>query len=332
VLVLPVRSGWAADEVLRGGGPIPARNYNPVQILFLSLPIEQATTVPEGGLEVRLEAAESNAIMLESNSDANAQVKFETLRTSLAVKYGLPKRLEVGLEIPFLNRNSGFLDPFIVWIEKTFGYANPDRDKFQEGKFGGYEIATHGATVISGENNQSGLGDIVLNAKYVVLSGGPKRPDVAVRLAVKLPTGDFDKQFGSGTPDVGIGIALQKTVWNRLALYLNQNVVFPIGDFSGADLPLRPISTTALAGEFLWTSWFSLAAQLDYYTSPFYGTGVQVLDKPVFEIAVGLNTYLTPTLLWQLYGIENFHKPAKEAGADFTLGTTITLRLGRERA
>jgi hypothetical protein len=148
-----------------------------------------------------------------------------------------------------------------------------------------------------------------------------------MRLAVKFPTGDFSKQFGSGELDVGIGLALQKTVWNRLMLYVNQNVVFPTGQFADTNLSLNPISTTAGAAEWLWTSWFSTVVQLDYYTTPFHGTGTQALDNTVFEIAFGVNVRPTRHVLWQLYGIENFHQPEGEAAADFTLGTTVVLEL-----
>jgi len=327
VMILPDSSSRAADELSGGGGPFPTRNYNPVQLLFLSLPIEKATTLPEGGLEIKLEAAESSTLLYESTPDTEVKIKFETLRTSLTLKYGLPKRLEVGVEIPILMRSSGFLDPFIVWTENTFNYANPDRDEFKEGQFGGYTITSNGETIISGVNNQSGIGDIVLSAKYAVLTEGPRRPVVSLRLAVKFPTADFTKQFGSGKLDVGIGLALQKTVWDRLMLYLNQNVVFPTGDFEKTDLTLHPVSTTAGAAEWLWASWFSTVVQLDYYTTPFHGTGTRALDNTVFEIAFGTNVRIISRLLWQLYGIENFHQPEGEAAADFTLGTALTLGL-----
>jgi hypothetical protein len=330
-MMMPVCSSWAGNEAPGeapvGGGPFPTRNYNPVQLTILSLPIEKATTVPRGGVEIAIEAAESSALMYESRPDAEVQIKFETFRSSLTLKYGLPYRLELDLEIPFYVRWTGFLDPFVVWTEKTFNYPNPDRDEFTEGQFGGYTITHNGNTIVSGVNNQSGIGDIVLGAKCAILSEGPRRPALAARLAVKFPTGDFSKQFGSGEYDVGIGLALQKTVWDRLALYLNQNIVFPTGTFADTGLTLDPVFTSGGAAEWLWTPWFSPVVQLDYYTTPFHGTGTRALDNTVFEIAFGVNVRPARHLLWQLYGIENFNTPEGEAAADFTLGTTVALEL-----
>jgi len=323
-VVNPVRPSVASQASV-GGGPFPTRNYNPVQLLFLSLSPERATTLSQGTYEVRLEVAESNTILIESTSRVDAILKFETFRSSWQLKYGLTDRLEVGLEVPFLYRDGGFLDPFIISVEKSISHLNPDRIRFTDGKFGGYVIQRDGKTIISGQNRQSGLGDVVLSGKYLVLVEGERQPALALRGAVKLPTGDFDRAFGSGDPDVGVGLALQKTLGNRWVFYLNTSVVFPGGNFGATDLTLKPIYTASLAGEFLWTSRFSVVGQIDYDTTPFHGTGIRILDHGVSEGALGLNYRIRPHLLWQLYGIENFNNPIG-AAADFTLATDVAYR------
>ncbi|MEW6324190.1 MAG: DUF3187 family protein [Nitrospirota bacterium] len=312
-------------EGFSGEGPFPTRNYNPVQLLFLSMPAEAATTLARGAYEVKLEYAESNIIVWEKTPRVDATLKFETFRFSLQLKHGLTDRLEVGLHVPYLYRNGGFLDPFIISVEKAIASFNVDRLTFTNGSFGGYEITIDGETVISGEDRQSGLGDIVLGGKWLALTETRTRPALAVRAALKLPTGDFGRAFGSEHPDVGVGLALQKSVGRRWSLYLNQSVVFPTGDFGGTDITLWPISSTALAVEFRWTPRFSLVGQVDYFTSPFYNTGTQILDKGVTEAVVGFNYRIRPRVLWQLYGIENFNWPFG-AGADFTLGSDVSFR------
>lgn len=323
-VVNPVRSSMGA-QLAAAEGPFPTRNYNPAQLLFLSFPAEKATTLPLGTYEVRLEVAESNTILMESTSRVNALLKFETIRSSVHLKYGLTDRLEVGLEIPYLYRDGGYLDPFIISVEKAFSGLNPQRLTFTDGAFGGYVIERDGKTILSGQDRQSGLGDVVLSGNYLVLQEEPSQPALALRGALKFPMGDFDRAFGSGHPDVGIGLALQKTLGNRWVFYLNQDVVFPVGKFGHTDLTLRPIFTTNIATEFLWTSRSSIVGQLDYYTTPFHGTGTQILDHGASEVALGLNYHIRPDLLWQLYGIENFNSP-KGAAADFTLGTDLVAR------
>jgi hypothetical protein len=314
-----------AEPYVDGGGPFPNRNYNPVQLLFLSLPSEKATTLPRDSFEVSLEVAESNTILSESTPQVDATLKFETFRSALHLKYGFTDRAEIGLEIPFYYRNGGFLDPFIMSVEHDFGTLNPDRIKFHDGSFGGYAIIQDGTVIVSGQDHQAGVGDVSLSGKYLVLQEGPATPAAALRVAVKFSTGDLEKAFGSGKSDFGLGLVLQKSLGRRWLFYLNQSVVLPGGDFGPTDLTLRAIYSAALAAEFMWTPSFSLVGQLDYYNSPFHGTGARVLDNGVFESVWGINYRFKSRILFQLFGIENFANP-EGAAADFTLGTNIGYR------
>jgi len=310
---------------LEGGGPFPTRNYNPVQLLFLSLPPEKATTLPPGTYYIGLEVAESNTIIDESTRRVQATLKFETFRSALHLNYGITDRLEVGLEIPYYYRNGGIFDPMIVNVENNFGKLNPDRLHFSNDKFGGYEITQDGELILSGEDHQSGFGDISLSGKYLILPEGPVRPSVSLRVALKFPTGSFDEAFGSGKADIGAGLVLQKGMGQRWLLYLNQSVVVPEDDFGSSDLTLRAIYTASLAAEFMWTPAFSLVGQFDYYTSPFHSTGARVLDNAVTEFVLGFNYRFNPHFLLQLYGIENMPVP-RGAYADFTLGTNLAVQ------
>jgi Protein of unknown function (DUF3187) len=308
-----------------GGGPFPTRNYNPVQLLFLSLPPEKANPVPHGMYVFSVEVAESNTILSESTDQVDATLKFETFRSAFHLKYGLSDRLEVGLEIPFFYRNGGFFDPFIVNIENNFGKLNPDRIHFKNDEFGGYEITQDGELILSGENHQTGWGDISLSGKYLILHETTRQPAISLRVALKFPTGDFDRAYGSGKADIGLGLVVEKSLGRRWLVYLNQSVVDPGDDFGSSDLTLRAIYSVALAVEFMWTAAFSLVGQFDFYTSPFHGAGARVLDNGVSEVAFGLNYRFNPHLFLQLYGIENFPIP-RGAYADFTAGTKIAVQ------
>ncbi len=314
-----------ADPAWEGAGPFPVRNFSPLQLLFLSLPAEKATTLPRGSYEVGVEAAESNTLLIESTPQINLLLKFETFRSAFHFKYGLTNQVEVGLEIPVINRDAGFLDPFIMSVEDAFSNLNPNRVKFSDGSFGGYTITQNGKTILSGGDNQTGLGDIALSGKWVLLTESQVQPAVALRGAVKFPTGDFDRAFGSGKGDLGVGLAIQKEISGRWIFYLNQNVVFPGGHFGTTDLTLNRIDTTAIALEYLWTPRFSVTGQFDYYTSPFHETGSHVLDNGIAEGVLGCNYRIRPYLLWQLYGIENFQNPEGSA-ADFSLVTDMRYR------
>lgn len=314
-----------ADQEWEGGGPFPVRNYSPIQLLFLSLPPEKAMTLSRGSFEVGVEASESSILLIESNPQINLLMKFEIFRSALHFKYGLAHQLEIGIEVPYLDRDGGFLDPFIMSIEEGFSNLNPNRVRFANGSFGGYSIRRNGILILSGEDNQSGLGDISLRGKWKILTESRLLPAAAIQGAVKFPTGNFNRAFGSGKMDLGVGLALQKSITNRLNFYFNQTLIFPGGDFGTTDLALNRIDTTVIALEYLWTSRFSLAVQFDYYTSPFHDTGSSILDNGTAEGVLGFYYRIRPRLLWQLYAIENFMNPQGSA-ADLSLTTDITYR------
>jgi len=150
-------------------------------------------------------------------------------------------------------------------------------------------------------------------------------PGVSIRGAFKIPTGDFDQAFGSGKPDIGFGLAMEKQISGNVALYINQNVVVPDRHLENTDLTLNPIETTAIALEFRWTSQFSIEGQFDYYTSPFHETGSHTLNLGTAEAVFGFNYQTKSRILWQLYMIENFENPVGSA-ADFSIGTNIISR------
>lgn len=326
-VLIPSAGTWASD-FSRGKGPLPARNFNPIQLMFLSLPGEEADVLSRGRSQIRMGVSESSVIISEAHPDPNvdAALKFETFRFAFSFKHGVTDRLEGGIEIPVLYRDKGILDPFIISVEKAASRFSPNRIKFTRGSFGGYYIRRNGETLVSGDRGDYGLGDIVLFSKFLARGEGGGWPTLSLRGAVKLPTGSKGKLFGSGKADLGLGLTLQKMMHPRFVIYFNQNVVFPMGRFLYTGFTLNPISTTVLALEWIWSPKFSWLTQIDLYTSPFHGTGVRVLDLGVGEVAFGFDYALRPHVLWQLFGIENINKPYLGAAADFTLLTTVSYR------
>src|SRR5215510_2355098 len=78
----------AGLEGFTGSGPLPVRNFQPIQLIFLNLPFERAAVIPEHTLAVRLESAESNEIAT-NQEDVQAVLKFETNRTVLGGSFGV---------------------------------------------------------------------------------------------------------------------------------------------------------------------------------------------------------------------------------------------------
>jgi hypothetical protein len=160
-------------------------------------------------------------------------------------------------------------------------------------------------------------------SKYQLLQETASMPALSIRTALKLPTGYEGQFFGSGSPDVGFGLATEKGFSGRWVVYANLNGVVPTGRIAG--MSLQPTVSGLVAIEYLWSENLSLTTQFDYYSTPFHGSGTRVLDKGVTESVLGFSYRLTQHLLWQGYGVENLDFITGSA-ADFTLSTLLTYR------
>jgi len=286
-----------------GFGPFPVRNFQPIQQLVLSMPGDRAAVLKKGVLDVRVELAETASIFRDQGPQASVTMKFETLRSGVFLRYGATERWELSVEVPVLYRYSGFMDGPIQAVERATTGLSPARNALGQSPYV-FNISRGGRTVASGREGAVGLGDS--------------------RTALKLPTGDEGQFFGSGSPDVGFGLAAEKGFGGRWVVYGNLNGVVPTGRIAG--ISLQPTISGLVAVEYLWSENLSLTTQFDYYSSPFHGVGTRTLDKGVTESVLGFSYRLTQHLLWQGYGIENLDFITGSA-ADFTLATLLTYRI-----
>jgi hypothetical protein len=293
---------------------LPVRNFQPIQLIFLNFPIERARTVPCGGFALHLESAEINEIAT-ANGDVSATLKFETNYTVLGGTIGVLPRLAVSLDVPFISRFGGFLDPFIDTVESAFAASNPERKLFAHNTFGGFQVQRDDTTLFDGLDQQLQLGDVWTTAKYEVWQA-PGLPLLSLRTAVKAPTGRASGVYGSGKPDFGVGIAAEQHVLDWLWLYSNLNGIYPLGPITPARLTLNPFLTEGVAAEaHVWRN-VSLLLQQEVYTSPIHDTGTRVLEGTVAELTWGVNFPWRP-FLFQLAMVENVTGVA--SSADFTV-------------
>lgn len=326
VLLSTVLVGWLCGQPLSvfadGFGPFPVRNFQALNLLVLAMPGERATVLGRGDLDIRLELAETANIAREATDQTISRMKFETLRSGLFVRYGVAKRAEIAAEMPLLHRYRGFMAGAITAVERATTGVAPARTALED--FGYvFDVKNGSRTLFSGGEGALGLGDLSLYGKYQLLLESQFVPALSLRLGVKVPTGSVRQVFGSGHTDVGIGLAAEKAVLSRVILYGNINGVFPTGRIAG--LPLQPVVSGLVAVEYLWSDNLSFTTQFHYFSSPYHGTGINILDKGVTEVVAGFSYRLTPSFLWQVYGVENLDF-IRGGAADFTLSTVFTYR------
>ena len=314
----------SSAEAADGFGPFPVRNFQPIHQLVLGMPGERATVLKPGALDLRIELANTANVFADTTAQTSVAMKFESLRSGIFLRYGVTERFEVAAELPVLYRYRGIMDGIIEGVERgTTGLA-PDRRALRNAGYV-FNVTSNGRTVMNGREGVVGVGDASLMGKYQVVAETGSLPAISLRCAVKLPTGDEPHFLGSGSPDFGLGLAIEKHLASDWIAYLNVNGVLPTGRIAGYSL--QPFVSGLVAIEYLWTENFSLIAHFDYYSSPLHGTGTSVFDKGVTEAVAGFNYRLRPHLLWQVYGVENLDFIVGSA-ADFTLSTVMTYRFG----
>jgi hypothetical protein len=317
-------TAWCAEGEWEGSGPFPVRNFQPIQLLFLGMPGDRAAVIKKGALDLRIELADTATVFDDRTPRTNVQMKLETVRSGLFFRYGLTDRLEVAVEVPSYYRYRGILEGAITSVEwMTTGLA-PARKSLQATGFA-FNVGRDGRTLFNSGDGEMGFGDTTFFGKYQFLQESEGKPAASVRVALKVPTGDASRVFGSGHPDVGVGLALEKRVAAHWILYGNLNGLFPTGPVAG--LTVQPSMSAIVAAEYLWSQNLSFVGHFDYYSSPFHGTDMPVLDNGVTELTVGFNYHLRENLLWQVYGVENLDF-IRGSAADFTLSTVMTYKFG----
>lgn len=312
----------AGAQEIRFLGPIPTRNFQPIQLIFLNLPFERAAALPPETLAVDLQSAESNVVATTHGATASL-LKFESNRTVISFRLGVAPGWEAGAAFPFISRFGGFLDPFIDEVEKLFGRENPERSFWPDNTFAGFSVVRGDTTLFHGEKERFQLGDLWLSAKRE-LRFSAHAPVLGLRAAIKLPTGSLDRVTGSGKPDFGIGMALDYLVWRRLMLYFNLNMIYPVGPLTDARLALDPMFTQSFAAELALAGTLGAVLHQAAYTSPLHGTQTGLLDNGAVELGLGLNWGLHRLAGLQILAIQNVS--GVESAADFTLLLAATVR------
>lgn len=312
-------SDLVEDHLVRSG-PIPIVNQAPIQLLFLHAVPDRAETLPKGRGIVRLNTTITNTLLSETSGTYAGVVDIEMIRTSLEFQFGLHPRLELGVALPFVYSYSGFMDEAILDVEQFFGNARNLREIEEQYRYS-FRVEKDGRPFIGGRKRSTGVGDLVLRLKGQLLEATDSLPYLSSRIGIKLPTGDEGRALGSGKPDIGFGLLFQKDI-NRLTAYLNADVIFPGDAFDTENVSVHEFYSLMLGGEYRFTPQLSAMAQLRYTSRPFEDTGLEMLDRRIYDLLLGVNYRTKGGAFIQGGGIEDFYDSG-DAGADITFFLNI---------
>lgn len=315
-------------------GPFTIRTQQPLYLQTANLNPARALSLPQGFLELRFDQAYSN--LYERHTDANSDINLdmELYRLGVNATYGLLPDLEIGLELPLMRFEGGFLDSFIQNFHDFFGFPNGGREEIPNGAYlfrvretgrAGYEVGQQSLKV----------GDLSLSGKYQFFFETQKLPAIAARAVFKMPSGNPDTGMGSGRPGFGLGAALEKS-YKRLHGFLNTNYLFDGGNEYLPGLMNKSAFNFSIAGEFSLSRRTSVLVQLVGGTPRLTGTGLNTWDGVPLDLVIGaagdqLLGGPTKIFFWQVAFSEDV--TARGPSVDFTVWGSVGIRfpVGRSR-
>jgi hypothetical protein len=272
MLLLPLHS-YAYE------GPLQVRNQFPL-FIFTDTPFLESAAVQDSAT---LSLTHSSVYVTETSATWTVNTDIELTELMVRLKKTLNSRTELGLDLPFYRPTAGFLDEPVSAIHSTLGTGDYGRHSRPENDFL-YEVLYQGKPVIVPKDNESGIGDIRLTAKQVLLEG----PTLVSAMAnIELPTGDAKAGYGNGSYDASLALLVDMDLGKVYRGYANLGVVLP-GDLKGYQtIPLRNYAYGGFGVEAAWWEHFHVIVQTVVATSPYPTTDIRQVDWPGVLLIMG---------------------------------------------
>jgi len=287
ILFCLAASASAADMEIT---PFRTVNQSPLVQVF-GLPAEtDATITPSGHPSFSLTQDVASNFTF---STAREQITLdgESYRWTLAARYGFGGRFEAGVELPYILYGGGFLDSFVVDWHRFFQLPQGGRDSAPKDRLL-FSYSKDGVQKLKMTHAGSGIGDISLTGGMQLYDSRDDRShdSLALRAALKLPSGDSGTLRGSGSTDFALllcGSANSFTEWGTLGAFGSLGgMVMTDGDvLADQQRNLAGLGTVGVG----WapTDWISFKFQLNANT-PFYrGSSLDELSKSSLMLVSG---------------------------------------------
>jgi hypothetical protein len=290
-------------------GPLEVANQFPL-FIHLNAPSLESPIVRDS---IGVNLSYSSLYFMNGSAHWTTLMDLEALTINFRIKKKFGSRLELGLDVPFLSFNSGFMDPFLNWYHEAFGFPDYGRSQAPSNRFL-YSIEKNGKPVVEGEPGKIGLGDIRLSGKYA-LPIPPDFPSLSLKADLELPTGDPKKGYGSGSLDWGVALLFEKQVASWLNIFGSLGLVIPGTWKAHQNIDLKPYYYGGLGLECAITKNISALTQAWIQSSPLPQTNISSLDRPAVLWSFGGRYHIGKTYL-EL----SFTEDPNTAGApDFTI-------------
>lgn len=345
-----VRSGWrVALLVLVLGGLLPAgafadddigpfrvRDQFLLNMGFLAFDPDTARLLPVGTVQAELiETATNTFAHSESVSrlldarTARAPVDLATLRslpgnifyldgemyrTALSLRYGLTRRVQVGVTTQLLGFEEGHLDRLIEGFHDTFDLAQHGRQGVPRNGYRVY-VRANGTEFYQDEAPGFHFGDVVMQAKLGLIDDGAFV--LSVETALKLAHGE-PSIYTSGSTDYGaqlLASCQRNGAWWHAAFGVLRLGAHPFGT------PDQDLLSGMLAYERRLVPSLSGIVQLTVSESPYRPLNLQELSKAALQGSIGVKYRLGRTT-WMAALTENLVHFDNTADVGFHFGVS----------
>ena len=296
--------------------PIPWQEPAPLGRLFLQQPFE----APEPETSLSLQVLSANLLMKGGQPGGfDYSVDEEIASISLTGEVAIGDRMGLSLTVPVVVQYGGWLDPVVDGVEKLLHSRSARRGtrSFQTT----VRFATADGRVLEQNGPTASIGDLTLGARWLLVTQDGFRPALAMRAALKAPTGGT--LAGSGTWDVAGGVLAG---WEAgfFAAHLAFDLAVPSGRLDVLDLPTRPYGSVQVGFAFRTSDAIALHLQLSGHTAPLRIDDAPGLTGSTFYVLAGGEWQVAPRTTLALSMAENFLSPGR--GADFSV--LLGLRVG----
>jgi hypothetical protein len=348
VLIIFIYSGGlpANDNGLKQGrGPFKIRNQFPMNQQFLSFSADHAFTLPGDYFRLRLFYSHANTFAQShgvlntinrstsrsllsdqssffENSSNHYIIDTGSSRLSMNLEYGISDQFTLELEIPYISYHGGFLDTPIEFVHQWAGFPYANRSFLVQNTTQIFLSNKRNETYFnSNDLSGSGIGDIILMAKGQIFESITQGFALSSRIAIKLPTGNYQYLRGSGSIDFGVDLTLTKR-WGHSILNSNISYVIPGKWKLRPEQQMRHSYSWILSYEYLFGKKISIVLQNLIQSSYFTGQINQEISKPIFEWTAGIKYDIGKRYRLSFAITENYIYHNNTADFGFHIGLT----------
>ncbi|MBU1170613.1 MAG: DUF3187 family protein [Proteobacteria bacterium] len=298
-----------------GAEPLTQSSRFPLMLMVMT-PEAESPTLPQGQVSLHVVTDYTSVFINKQSENWQLLADMEIGGITPGFDMRIGEHASWGYALPLVSMNAGFMDGFLADYHKAGHFPDYGRSLRPDNEFA-YVVEKDGQEWFSPETGGLHPADSRLNLKYVFHKN--LACSAALMYSIKLPTGDEKKGLGSGRVDHGFFL-LSRMVRGPVVFYLNPGLILPHDPVTlGADVHFRTMATFFAGAEYLASENMSLNVQLNTFTSPLSGTGMETLDRPCVELAFGLVCRLRTGLSLDVSFNEDLSGPAP----DFTVRAGI---------